>query len=73
MIKTDTITINDKQYKRTYSDADMMIMRSDGKIYSSAVDPADSDRTYTETDQPIYASDTDAKAAAYDILMGVTA
>ena len=75
MIKTETITVNGRQLLRTYSDAGLMIAR-DGALYTEAVDPADSGRTYTETDQPIpetvYASDTDAKAAAYDILMGVT-
>lgn len=75
MIKTDTITINGKKLLRTYSDAGLMIARG-GVTYEEAVDTADSGRTYMETDQPIpetvYASDADAKAAAYDILMGVT-
>lgn len=34
---------------RTYSDKGMMIER-DGILYSEAIDPADSDRIYTETD-----------------------
>lgn len=34
---------------RTYSDKGMMIER-DGILYIDAVDPADSDRIYTETD-----------------------
>ena len=37
---------------RTYSDIGMMIER-DGVQYSEAVDPADLERTYTETDIPI--------------------
>lgn len=37
---------------RTYSDAGMMIER-DGVRYSEAVDPLDSGRIYTETDEPI--------------------
>ena len=37
---------------RTYSDAGMMIER-DGVRYSEAVDPLDSGRLYTETDEPI--------------------
>ena len=52
MIKTETITIRDRQMARTYSDAGMMIER-DGVRYSEAVDPIGSGRTYTETDEPI--------------------
>lgn len=37
---------------RTYSDAGMMIER-EGVRYSEAVDPLDSGRVYTETDEPI--------------------
>lgn len=37
---------------RTYSDAGMMIER-DGVRYSEAVDPAELNRQYTETDEPI--------------------
>ena len=42
---------------RTYSDAGMMIER-DGVRYSEAVDPAELNRQYTETDEPIPAVDT---------------
>ena len=52
MIKTEVVTIRDKQYQRTWSDAGMMIER-DGARYSEAVDPLNSGRTYTETDEPI--------------------
>ena len=52
MIKTETITIRDRQMTRTYSDAGMMIER-DGVRYSEAVDPIGSGRTYTETDEPV--------------------
>ena len=38
---------------RTYSDKGMMIER-DGVRYSEAVDPAELNRQYTETDEPIY-------------------
>ena len=38
---------------RTYSDNGMMIER-DGVRYSEAVDPADMNRQYTETDEPIH-------------------
>ena len=37
---------------RTYSDNGMMIER-DGVRYSEAIDPAEPDRQYTETDVPI--------------------
>ena len=37
---------------RTYSDIGMMIER-DGVRYSEAIDPAELDRQYTETDEPI--------------------
>lgn len=54
MIQTETITINDKQYVRTYSDAGMMIHGGmpEGN-YDEAVDPAEFGRVYTETDIPI--------------------
>ena len=60
MIQAETITINGRQFQRTYSDAGFLIER-DGAQYSEAVDPLDSGRTYTETEE---------KAFAYDILMG---
>lgn len=37
---------------RTYSDLNMMIER-DGVRYSEAIDPAELNRQYTETDEPI--------------------
>lgn len=45
--RADGVVLN-----RTYSDSGMMIER-DGVHYSEAVDPADSGRIYTETDEPI--------------------
>lgn len=36
---------------RTFSDAGMMIER-DGVRYSEAIDPAETGRTYIETDEP---------------------
>lgn len=39
---------------RTYSDLGMMIER-DGIRYSEAVDPAELNRQYTETDEPVVA------------------
>lgn len=52
MIKTEIVKYGEKEYIRTYSDESMMIER-DGHLYEEAIDPIDSGRTYTETDQPI--------------------
>jgi hypothetical protein len=62
MLRTETITINGKEYIRTWSDANRMIER-DGNLYESAVDPAYLGRTYTETEQDI--PDTEAEEADY--------
>ena len=37
---------------RTYSGAGMMVER-DGILYSEAIDPAELNRRYTETDKPV--------------------
>ena len=74
MIQTENIIINGRHLTRTYSDSGYYIQR-DGVRYTEAIDPADSGRTYTETDVPIAGTamtETEKKAAAYDILMGVT-
>lgn len=52
MIKTEQIRLNGVDYTRTYSDKNMMIER-EGLVYSEAIDPIGSGRTYTETDMPI--------------------
>lgn len=52
MIKTENITINNTDFDRTYSDGSFYIERDDVK-YSEAVDPKNSGRTYTETDEKI--------------------
>ena len=44
--------INGVVYDYTYSDSGFMI-ELDGVRYSEAVDPLDSGRVYTETDEPI--------------------
>ena len=72
MIITEQITINNRQFTKTYSDSGFMIAH-DGAQYSEAIDPAEFGRTYTETDIPIEgegASDTEQKAAAFDYLTG---
>ena len=74
MIKTETIVINGKEYIRTWSDNHKMIER-DGALYEEAIDPIDTNRTYTETDEDIPEEILDevvAKARAYDIITGVS-
>lgn len=65
--RADGVVLN-----RTFSDSGFLIER-DGIRYSEAIDPAEFNRQYTETDEPIEGEDmteTKAKAAAYDILVG---
>lgn len=52
MIITEQIELGGKQYIRTYSDT-YVIRRNDGVLYDEAIDPVDSGRTYTETDELI--------------------
>ena len=52
MIKTELIMVDDRQLRRTWSDAGFMIER-DGAMYSEAVDPVEFDRVYTETEIPV--------------------
>ena len=52
MIKTEQIRLNGVDYTRTYSDRGMMIER-EGLVYSEAIDPLGSGRTYSETDTPV--------------------
>lgn len=52
MIIQTTKEINGVMYAYAYSDSGFMIER-DGVRYSEAVDPLDSGRIYTETDEPI--------------------
>ena len=49
MIQTELITVDNRQLRRTWSDAGFMIER-DGALYSEAVDPVEFDRVYIETD-----------------------
>ena len=52
MIQTELNVVDDRQLRRTWSDTGFMIER-DGAVYSEAVDPAEFDRVYTETDMPV--------------------
>ena len=63
MIATENITIGGRELVRTYSDANRMIQQDGtGNIYSEAVDPVGSGRTYTETDTPIEQTEDDRVA-----------
>lgn len=74
-IVTETITINDKQFIRTYSDAGFMVHGGSPEgDYAEACDPAEMNRTYTETDIPIEGDSSpeeDEYSQAGRILMGV--
>ena len=73
MIIKTTKTINGVEYDYTYSDSGMMIERN-GARYSEALDPLNSGREYTETDEPIETeelTEIEEKAKAYDIITGV--
>ena len=68
MIHTETVTIKGKQYRRTYSDTNMLLR--DGIEYSEAIDPIDSDREYTESRTPLVESDELLAEEALDIILG---
>lgn len=74
MIKTEKLTINGKSFIRTYSDAGYMVER-DGVRYSEAIDPAEFNRQYIETDELVEVeelTEIEEKALAYDIITGVS-
>ena len=60
MIKTELITVDGRQLRRTWPDAGFMIER-DGAMYSEAVDPVEFDRVYTETDVLIEVMEDDTE------------
>lgn len=78
MIVTEIVTINGNNFIRTYSDDNRYVVR-DGVSYSEAVDPIDTNRTYTEGDIMETYDDhmqevdpeIEEKALAFDIIMGV--
>lgn len=78
MIISEQITINDRQFTKTYSDSGFMVER-DGAQYSEAIDAIEfaSERIYTETDIPIEpveeSDEIEQKAAAFDYLTGRSA
>ena len=72
MIKVETVTINGRTFIRTYSDSGYMIKQDGtGAMYSEAIDPADSGRTYTETEEEIATeSDSADYKTAFEIITG---
>ena len=73
MIITETVTINGKQFVRTYSDREMLIHGGSPEAdYSEALDPAELGRTYTETDIPVEGDEATAEEIV-EILTGETA
>ena len=75
MIKNETVTMNNRTFVRTYSDANMMIKQDGtGAVYAEAYDPGGSGRTYTETEEEIAteADSADYKTAFEIITGGVT-
>ena len=52
MIITEKITIDDKEFKHTYSDRGMKIKR-ENVLYDEAYDPIEFDRVYEETDKAV--------------------
>lgn len=64
MIKTETRTIDGREFMYTVSDSGYMIER-DGARYSEAYDPIGTDRVYVETDEPIESGSEDATEADY--------
>lgn len=64
MIIQTTKEINGIMYDYAYSDSGFMIER-DGVRYSEAVDPLDSGRVYTETEEPIETGTDEATVEDY--------
>jgi len=74
MVKYKDKIIDGRACIYAYSDKGVKLER-DGELYDDAYDPAELGREYTETDIPIDGEpmdETEEKAKAYDILMGVS-
>ena len=73
MIITENVTIRDREFIRTYSDENRYVVR-DGVSYSEAIDPIGTNRVYTEGEimptEDTDMTEAEAKAKAYDILVG---
>jgi hypothetical protein len=64
MIITENMTVNEKKFVKTYSNCGYMVERN-GVRYSEAIDPAEFNRQYTETDEPIEGYTEEATEADY--------
>jgi hypothetical protein len=54
MIQQETVTFNGREFRRTYSDSNLMIRKvGTDEIYSEAVDLPDRNFEYVETNQSI--------------------
>lgn len=73
MIAKENIEIGSKDFVKQYSDGGFYIER-DGEKYSEAIDPAELNRVYTETDELVETdseqSEAEQKAAAFDYITG---
>ena len=67
MIIIETVTINGKDYTRTYSDEGRYVVR-DGVEYGEAIDPIGSMRAYYEGDVMPTDEPTDDEATEQDYL-----
>lgn len=71
MIRTETYMLGDREFTRTYSDANRYVVR-DGVEYSEANDPSEFGRVYTEGEL-MPPEDIAAQAEeVLNILMGVS-
>jgi hypothetical protein len=73
MIVQEHFDVNGRDFIRTTSDSGRYVVR-DGVEYSEACDPAEFGRVYTEGElmpEEERMDEIEAKAEAYDILMGV--
>lgn len=68
MIVTENMTINGKAFVKTYSDGGYKVER-DGVRYDEAIDPAELDRIYTETDEAIDGYTDEATAEDYQVAL----
>lgn len=72
MIKTENLTIGGIPFIRTYSDAGVLIHGGSPEAdYTEAIDPAELNRTYIETDIPIEPDESSAEEIV-NILTGET-
>ena len=67
MIRTEIMTINGKDFVKTWSDAGKMIER-DGVLYEEAIDPAEFSRTYTESEQDMELTAEEALSELNEVL-----